>query len=376
MRAILVSVQTKDKTYEDVRQSLSELEGLVFALNGKVVGKLHQKRETVEPSTYIGKGKAKQLSEVAEGIKADTIIFDSNLTPVQISNLEEITKCEVLDRTDLILRIFSERAKTRQAKLQVELATLQHELPRIYGEAGKHLSRIGGGFKTKGAGEKFGEIRVRTIKKRISTIKKELEEIKKQRYQQRKWRNKDPNLLKVALVGYTNVGKSTLLKRLTKRDTFISDQLFATLDTKTSFINFPDIGKKALITDTVGFVKDMPKEIMDAFIATLEEVEEADLILHVVDVSDPKWQEKVEVVDQILKKINALDKPQILVLNKVDKVIPSKELLDSADEVMLTGGKKSIIISTEKGWNIDRLFDTLKNFAKTKTLTFKKSEEM
>jgi len=375
MRAILVGVQTKDRTYEEVKQSLQEMEGLVKALDGVVIGKLHQKRETPEPSTYIGKGKARQLAEVAEGTQADTIIFDAPLTPVQISNLEKITNCEVLDRTDLILRIFSERAKTKQAKLQVELATLQHELPRIYGSQGKSLSRIGGGYKTKGAGEKLGEIKVRNIKKRIATIKKQLEEIKKQRYQQRKWRNKNTDILKVALVGYTNVGKSTLLKRLTKRDTFISDQLFATLDTKTSFITFPDIGKKVLITDTVGFVKQMPKEIMDAFMATLEEVEEADLILHVVDVSDEKWQEKVEIIDEILKKINAGDKPQILVLNKIDKVIPSKDLLDTADDVLLTGNKKTVIISTEKGWNLDKLLNILKQHTKEKRFTFKKEGE-
>jgi len=375
MRAILVGVQTKDRNYLEVRQSLKEMEGLVHALNGKVLGKLSQKRETPEPSTFIGKGKAKQLAEVAEGINADTIIFDTPLSPVQISNLEEITKCEILDRTDLILRIFSERAKTKQAKLQVELATLEHELPRIYGFAGKHLSRIGGGYKTKGAGEKYGEIKVREIKRRIAKIKKELKEIKKQRQEQRKWRNKNPNILKVALVGYTNVGKSTLLKRLTKRDTFISDQLFATLDPKTSFIVFPDINKKVLLTDTVGFVKNMPKEIMEAFMSTLEEVEEADLILHVVDVSDEKWQKKVEAVDEILKKIGVLDKPQVLVLNKVDKVINSPELLESSDEMLLTSGKKSVIISTEKGWNLDKIFEILKEYSKTKTLSFKTGKE-
>jgi len=375
MRAILVGVQTKNRNSLEVHQSLKEMEGLVFALKGKVLGKLSQKRETPEPSTYIGKGKAKQLGEVAEGIRADTIIFDTNLTPVQISNLEKITKCEILDRTDLILRIFSERAKTKQAKLQVELATLQYELPRIYGSAGKHLSRIGGGYKTKGAGEKYGEIRVREIKRRITKIKKELKEIQKQRKEQRKWRKYNPNILKVALVGYTNVGKSTLLKRLTKRETFISDQLFATLDPKTSFIVFSDIDKKVLITDTVGFVRNMPKEIMDAFMATLEEVEEADLILHVVDVSDEKWQEKEEVVDDILKKIGALDKPQVLVLNKVDKVINSPELLENSDEILLTSDKKSVIISTEKGWNLDKLFKILKDYAKTKTLSFKTSKE-
>ncbi len=368
MRAILVGVKTKNKDEKEFKNSLSELEGLVEAAEGKTLGKLYQRRDFPDPATFIGKGKVKQLKELAEGINADTIVFDADLTPVQISNIEKITEVEVLDRTDLILHIFSKRARTRQAKLQVELAMLEHELPRIYGQKGKSLSRIGGGMKTKGAGEKLGEIKVRTIKDRIAKIKRELEKIKKQRYQQRKWRNKDPNLLKVSLVGYTNVGKSTLLKRLTKRDTFISDQLFATLDTKTSFINFPDIGKKAVITDTVGFVKNMPKEIMDAFMATLEELEDTDLILHVVDISDENWQEKVETVEKILGKIKVLDKPQVFVLNKIDKVIPSEEYLEDSDIALLLGEREGVIVSTTKGWNIDKLYKIIKRYAEKKSV--------
>ncbi len=363
MRAIIVGVRTKEKSEKEFRHSLSELEGLVEAAEGVTLGKLYQKRENPDPATFIGKGKVKQLKELAEGINADTIVFDAELTPVQISNIEKITEVEVLDRTDLILHIFSRRAKTKQAKLQVELALLEHELPRIYGQKGKALSRIGGGMKTKGSGEKLGEIKVRTIKNRISKIKKELDRIKKQRYQQRKWRNRDPNILKVSLVGYTNAGKSTLLKRLTKRDTFISDQLFATLDTKTSYINFPDINKKAVITDTVGFVKDMPKEIMDAFMATLEELEDTDIILHVVDISDENWQEKVDSVDKILRKIKVHKKPQILVFNKIDRVIPSQDYLEDSDATLLSGDRESIIISTKEGWNIDKLYELIKKYS-------------
>ncbi|MBK3333031.1 GTPase HflX [Persephonella atlantica] len=367
MRCILIGVKTKEKTEKELKQSLYELEGLVEALNGKALGRLYQKREVPDPATFIGKGKVKQLKEIAEGTKADTLIFDTKLSPVQISNIENITGIKVMDRTDLILSIFSERAKTRQAKLQVELATLQHQLPRIYGQKGKALSRIGGGMKTKGAGEKIGEIKVRTIKNRISKIKKELEQIKKQRAQQRKWRNKNPDVLKVALVGYTNAGKSSLLNRLTKRETFISDQLFATLDTKTSYIVFPDIGKKAVITDTVGFVKDMPEEIMEAFMATLEEVKEADLILHVIDISDENWTEKMEAVEKIMEKIKIKEKPTIVVLNKVDRVIPSEDFLDSSEETMLTGKRETVIISVNKGWNLDRLIEKIKLYAKELT---------
>jgi len=363
MRCILVGIKTKNRSDKELRQSLAELEGLVEALNGVTLGKIYQKRDLPDPATYIGKGKVKQLKEISEGIKADTIIFDTQLSPVQITNIGKITDVQVMDRTDLILSIFSERAKTKQAKLQVELATLQHQLPRIYGQKGKALSRIGGGMKTKGAGEKLGEIKARRIKERIAKIKKELEKIKKQRKQQRKWRNKDHSILKVALVGYTNAGKSSLLNRLTKRETFISDQLFATLDTKTSYIVFPDIEKKVVITDTVGFVKDMPEEIMEAFMATLEEVEEADLILHVVDISDENWLEKLESVEKILKKINVDKKPSIVVLNKVDKIIPSPDFIDHSQEGMMTGERETVIISTEKGWNIDRLMEKLKEFA-------------
>ncbi len=363
MRCILVGVKTKNRSDKELKQSLSELEGLVEALNGVALGKIYQKRDIPDPATFIGKGKAKQLKEISEGVKADTIIFDTELSPVQITNIEKMTDVQVMDRTDLILSIFSERAKTKQAKLQVELATLQHQLPRVYGQKGKALSRIGGGMKTKGAGEKLGEIKARRIKERISKIKKELEQIKKQRKQQRKWRNKDPSIIKVALVGYTNAGKSSLLHRLTKRETFISDQLFATLDTKTSYIMFPDVEKKIVITDTVGFVKDMPEEIMEAFMATLEEVEEADLILHVVDISDENWLEKLESVEKILKKIKVEDKPSIIVLNKIDKIVPSADLIDHSQEGMMTGNKESIIISTEKGWNIDKLMEKLKEFA-------------
>ncbi len=370
MRAILVGLKTKDRTDSEVRESIRELEGLVKTLDGKIIGKLLQKRDVPEPSTFIGKGKAYQLMELVDGTKADTVIFDSDLTPAQISNLEDITNATVLDRTDLILSIFEQRAKTKQAKLQVELAVLEHELPRIYGQKGKALSRIGGGMKTKGAGEKLGEIKIRRIKERIAKIKKELKHIKRQREEQRKWRNKDPNILKVSLVGYTNAGKSTLLKRLTKRDTYISNKLFATLDTKTSFVNFSDIGKKAVITDTVGFVKNLPETLLDAFMTTLDELKDADIILHVVDVSDENWTDKINHVEDILKKLKVNDKPSVLVLNKIDMVVPSLEYVEDRDESMLTAGRESVIVSAEKGWNIDKLRDILKKHALKKSYAY------
>lgn len=365
MRCILVGVKTKYNK-KDIKYSLNELEGLVEAADGIVLGKIYQNKEIPDPATFIGKGKAQELREVAEGINADTIVFDTNLTPVQISNLKKITNVDILDRTDLILQIFYKRAKTKQAKLQVELAILEHQMPRIYGEKGKELSRIGGGMKTKGAGEQIGEIKARRIKDRINKIKKELKEIKKQKETQRKLREDNPDILKVSLVGYTNAGKSSLLKLLTKRETFISDQLFATLDTKTSYIYFPDIHKKVIITDTVGFVEDLPQEILDAFMTTLEEINEADIILHVIDISDENWEKKKEAVEEILAKLK-VDKPVVLVFNKIDKVVPSQDLIEDSFE--LSEGKESIIISCEKKWNIDKLFEILKKYA------LKKGEE-
>ena len=368
MRAILVSVKTKNKKEKDVKNSLNELEGLVRALGGKTLGKMYQIKEHPDPSTYIGKGKANQIRELAEGINADTVVVDAELSPVQIRNLEDITEVNVLDRTDLILKIFERRAKTKQAKLQVELAMLTHQLPRVYGEKGKELSRIGGRGKIKGAGEKIGEIKVRDIKRRISKIKRELKEIEKNKREQRKKRNRDPSILKVALIGYTNVGKSSLLKRLTKRDTFISNQLFATLDTKTSFISFPDINKKVLITDTVGFVKNMPKELMDAFLTTLKEIEDADLLIYVVDISDEDWENKLKEVDKIIKNLNLDNKDSLILLNKIDKLIPEKTYLE--EDLTQINGIPAIIISTEKGWNLDRLFEFLKE--KAKSLDFRR----
>jgi len=362
MRAILVGVKTNNDKGKDLKYSLSELEGLVKALNGETLGKVYQTKNFPEASTYIGRGKASQLRELADGINADTIVFDTALSPVQIRNLEDITEREVLDRTDLILKIFERRAKTKQAKLQVELAILEHELPRAYNQKGKEMSRIGGRGKIKGAGEHIGEIKIREIKRRISKIKRELKEIEKQRREQRKKRNKSQNIVKVSLVGYTNVGKSSLLKRLTKRNVFISNQLFATLDTKTSFIVFPDINKKVLLTDTVGFVKDMPTELIDAFSSTLEELSEADLIIHVEDISDKNWEDKLKEVEKILKKLKLYSKDVLIVLNKIDKLIPSKEFLE--DDFITIEDKKALIVSVDKGWNLDKLINYLYEFAK------------
>lgn len=359
MRAVLVGVKT-NQTEKEFEFSLAELEGLVEAAEGVVLGKVYQKRDAPDPAYYIGKGKAQEIAKLVEGIKADTVVFNVNLSPVQIMNLQDTIGVQILDRTDLILQIFLKRAKTKQAKLQVELAYLQHQLPRIFQGKGKELSRIGGGMKTRGAGEQIGEIKSRRIRERIARIKREIEEIKKQKHVQMKARQDNPDILKVSLVGYTNAGKSSLLKALSKKDIFVSDMLFATLDTKTSSVYFPDIGKKALITDTVGFVQNMPQELMDAFMATLEEVKDADLILHVMDISDENWEEKKRTVDEVIERLGVKDKPVVEVMNKIDKLVPTVDLIDEPER------EDKVYISAEKRWNLDKLVNILKKHATIK----------
>ena len=361
MRAILVGVWKKGETKGEVYQSIDELAGLVEAVGGKVLGKLVQKRDTPDPSTYIGKGKVEDLNLLVQGTKADAVVFDDPLTPSQVKELEKRLKAKVLDRTDLVLEIFTRRARTKEAKLQVELAKLQHELPRLYGK-GKALSRQAGGIGGRGPGEQAAEIRRRILKKRIHKIKQELEEVKKRRREQRKRRikevSKEGDFVRVAIVGYTNVGKSTLMKALTGRDVFKKDMLFATLDTTTSsrFV-YPDL--KILFTDTVGFINKLPTELIEAFKATLEEIEEADIILHVVDASDPKWLEKIETVNGILKKLNLEGVKQILVFNKVDRLVSSPKELNQLDHAMLVPHIPNIYVSAEKKWNIDGLLNLI-----------------
>ncbi len=361
MRAILVGVWKKGETKGEVYQSINELGGLVEAVGGKVLGKLVQKREIPDPSTYIGKGRVEDLNLLVQGTKADAVVFDDPLTPSQVKELEKRLRAKVLDRTDLVLEIFTRRARTKEAKLQVELAKLQHELPRLYGK-GKALSRQAGGIGGRGPGEQEAEIRRRILKKRIHKIKQELEEVKKRRREQRKRRikevSKEGDFVRVAIVGYTNVGKSTLMKALTGRDVFKKDMLFATLDTTTSSrYVYPDL--KVLFTDTVGFINKLPTELIEAFKATLEEIEEADIILHVVDASDPKWLEKIETVNGILKKLNLEGVKQILVFNKVDRLVSSPEEVQYLDHSMLVSDIPNIYVSAEKKWNINGLLNMI-----------------
>ncbi|MDQ7038391.1 MAG: GTPase HflX [Aquificota bacterium] len=355
MRAILVGIWNRDITREEARGSLRELKGLVEAVGGKTLGWVLQNRVRPDPKYYIGAGKARQIGEISRGVGADTVVFDDPLTPSQVRNLERVLGLTVLDRTDLVIEIFSRRAKSKEAKLQVELARLTHDLPRIYGR-GKVLSRLGGGVGTRGPGEQEAEIRRRVIKRRIHQIREELEEIKKRRRLQRKRRERSETgerILKVVLVGYTNAGKSTLLKVLTGRETFVADMLFATLDTKTSARYLPS-GIKVLFTDTVGFIRKLPPELIESFRATLEEVVEADLIVHVVDVSDDMWLDHVQAVKEVLRELSADNKPVIYALNKADRLVEKEEDLEHLPHTAFVDGK-AVLISAEKGWGVESL---------------------
>ena len=297
-----------------------------------------QKRAIPDPATFIGKGKAEELGAIVE--PDELIIFDNELSPAQQGNLAEIIDAPVLDRTQLILDIFAQRAQSREGKIQVELAQLNYLLPRLTG-AGKALSRLGGGIGTRGPGETKLETDRRRLRKRISDLRAELEEIRKVRATHRARRDQMAAPV-VALVGYTNAGKSTLLRELSGTDTFVADQLFATLDPTIRRWELPD-GRWVFLTDTVGFIRRLPHTLVAAFRATLEEILFADLILHVIDVSHPQAREQQEAVEQVLAEIGAAQ-PVINVYNKIDKIPAGIE-----------AGGAGVPVSALTGENLDRL---------------------
>src|SRR5947207_5981592 len=297
--------------------SLDELRELATSAGARVIDEVIQHRSRPDPATYIGKGKVEELREqiLIEGV--DVVIFDDDLSPNQAKNLEQALDTKVVDRTGLILDLFARRARTKEGQLQVELAQLTYRLTRLTGHR-EYLSRLGGGIGTRGPGETKLEMDRRQIRHRISTLKREIEQIRKHRQLHREKRRRD-HLPLVSLVGYTNAGKSTLFRSLSKENTLVSKRLFSTLDTLIRRIqlgqNFP-----ILVSDTVGFIRRLPHQLVSAFRATLEEVVEADLILHVIDASDHDWREKREVVLDVLQKIGAGNHPMLTVFNKMDLV--------------------------------------------------------
>lgn len=322
-KAVLVSLVTDEVKRSGINPeySLEELVKLAETAGVEVLSVISQNRETPDSKWFIGKGKVEELRAAAEELGATTAIFDQELSGAQVRNLEESLDLKIIDRTQLILDIFAQRAHTREGIIQVELAQHSYLLPRLSGH-GKNLSRLGGGIGTRGPGESKLETDRRHIRGRITDLKRQLEEVTRHRTLHRE-RRKKSGVIQVALVGYTNAGKSTLLKQLTSADVYIENQLFATLDPTSRTLELPS-GKEIVLTDTVGFIQNLPHELVAAFRATLEEVNEADLILHVVDASSTMREEQMNVVEKLLQELGASDKPQIVLFNKKDACSPEQ----------------------------------------------------
>lgn len=324
-RAILISLVTEEVKKSGIlpEHSLQELVSLAETAGVEVLGVVTQNRDVPDARWLIGKGKVEELRGMIDSLGANTAIFDHDLSGAQVRNLEQYLDVKIIDRTQLILDIFAQRAKTREGIIQVELAQLSYLLPRLSGH-GKNLSRLGGGIGTRGPGESKLETDRRHIRGRIGDLKKQLEAVTKHRKLYRGRRQKS-GAIQVALVGYTNAGKSTLLKQLTSAEVYIENQLFATLDPTSRMLELPG-GSEVILTDTVGFIQNLPHDLVAAFRATLEEANEADLILHVVDASSPMRERQMSVVDSILEELGAADKPQLILFNKKD--ICTKEQLE------------------------------------------------
>ncbi len=315
-RAIVVGVGLKSESLIDIKESLLELEELVRAVEGEVVGSITQTLVSWNPATLIGSGKVEEIKAMAEDLDAHVIVFDHHLTGVQTRNLENIIQRRVLDRNQLILDIFAQRARTFEGKLQVELAQLLDQMPRMVDAWMGSLSRQGGGIGTRGPGETALEVDRRRIKERVSMIRKKLDGVRKNRAQHRHSRRRN-DIPSFAMIGYTNSGKSSLLNRLTGAQVLAKNQVFATLDPTTRKVFLPN-GPPAVVTDTVGFIRKLPTQLIEAFKATLEESAEADVLLHVVDLSSPNMQKQIAVVLDLIQQFGWQEKKILHVFNKVD----------------------------------------------------------
>jgi len=357
-RALLVALNlsaarsgTKNIGKEAVEEHLDELEELTNTAGAVTVAKITQEKSAADPAYFIGKGKAEEIAMFVDTNEIDIVIFDDDLSPVQLRNLERLIDRKILDRSGLILDIFASRAKTSEAKTQVELAQLQYMLPRLT-RAWTHLSKQYGGIGTKGPGETQIETDRRIVRDRISKLKEKLAKIEQQRETQSKGREQS---IRIALVGYTNAGKSTLFNLITNARAFAEDKLFATLDSTTRSFN---LGKneKLLLSDTVGFIRKLPSNLIASFRSTLSEVRNADIILHVIDLSNPYFEDHIQVVDQTLKDLDSGSKTQIKIFNKIDLVKDKSKI-----GYVRSKYENSVIISAAKGINVIKLNEILTN---------------
>jgi GTPase len=364
-KAVLVGLVHKDQTEPQVQEYLDELAFLAETAGAVAVKRFTQKLVHPDSRTFIGKGKLEEIKKYIDGKDIRVVIFDDELSGAQINNIEKALEAKTIDRSDLILDIFARRAMTAQAKAQVELAQYQYILPRLRG-MWKHLERLGGGIGTRGPGETEIETDRRIVREKISLLKRRLAEIDKQSFTQRKDRGE---FIRVALVGYTNVGKSTVMNILSKRHVFAENKLFATLDTTTSKVVFENT--PFLLSDTVGFIRKLPHHLVESFKSTLDEVREADILLHMVDISHPNYEDQIGVVNKTLQDLNAFEKPTITIFNKMDLYEKNtfdewldddtkKQLLDDLKERWQreTNGNAVFISATEKQ-NIPELRNTI-----------------
>lgn len=360
-RAILIGMEWgRNDSLWTVDDSLEELKQLADTAGATVIKKFIQKRPKPDPAFFIGRGKVQELALYAQQENIDLCIFDDELSPAQQRNIESVMGIRILDRTALILDIFAQRARTNEGKLQVELAQLQYTLPRIMGK-GLMLSRLGGGIGTRGPGETKLEVDRRRIRDRIAFIKDQIEKVKAVRSLHRSKRKKN-NVFEVSLVGYTNAGKSTLLNTLTNSDIYAKDQLFATLDPTTRQLTLPN-KQEIILTDTVGFIQRLPHQLIAAFRSTLEVVTEADLLVHVIDVSHELYKEQAAAVHEVLKEIGAETKPVITVYNKIDKLPTDSKL---ADRLALE--EDTVCISAAKKLNLETLQQMIESHLKSKAV--------
>ncbi len=358
--AVLVALINRRQSEEQTKEYLDELSFLAETLGTKTIKTVTQKLDTPDVTTFVGKGKLEEIKEYVKAMSVDKVIFDDDLSPSQLRNLEKVLKTTIFDRSLLILEIFLKRAKTSQARTQVELARYQYLLPRLT-RMWTHLERQRGGTGTRGgAGEKEIETDRRIIRNQISVLKKKLEKIDKQKITQRKGRG---NITRVALVGYTNVGKSTIMTLLSKSDVFAENKLFATVDSTVRKVVINNI--PFLLSDTVGFIRKLPHTLVESFKSTLDEIREADILLHVVDVSHPGFEEQIDIVNKTLAEIDAADKPTILVFNKMDLY---RRLIESSEEPVYLNGEENLEL-------IQKHYATRKNFS-TVCISAKKAENI